>query len=467
MLTKGMEFDTDPYNSNVNILIWPNGSGKSNFLSLVTLLCDMHLSNIISPLPSIKKHPWFEGYPTAVLAQWIIWGASEEHMITIRYDLDHYTYEILSEEEQLLNHHKSLYTNYTYHHIGINRVITPIQRHNKTIEYAHNHLWLIYNPNNQSYMTSTWAIRKWDDLGSGEKSLLWMINEIITHESIWWMILIDEPELHLHPQYQKHLWQILELLSQHHNSQIIIATHSPLFINDSNIENVFRFALRDGHTHIINPVDFRWQEQARVKQILTDGNMSKLFFADIIIMVEWDTDEYFLHHYIREYFKQYNIQSRRYNYEILNIAGKSSLHAWRSFCQQFQIQRSFIGDWDNVISSSPFGAQIEYIKQRIPRHQQGHKISKSVQYQMLIESISNKHPELAKQIGEWILRQEKKHIHILHHGDLEAYLWLNDKWLDVTIDRYSTQFDTRLQNPHFHQYHEDLNNILKQIFHNI
>ena len=46
------------------------------------------------------------------------------------------------------------------------------------------------------------------------------------------MVLLDEPEIHLHPQYQKQLGQILEIISVRRNCQIIVATHSPFFIND-------------------------------------------------------------------------------------------------------------------------------------------------------------------------------------------------------------------------------------------
>jgi predicted ATPase len=374
-LTKGMEFDTDPYTSNVNILIWPNGSGKSNFLDLLTLLCNLHIlpekgggplavvgfSSESNKTWGIKKHPWFESYPTTILAERVIWSADSDQSIIVEYDLDEMVHQIVPPVKEGGTSETSdgrfvASNNFNYHFLTTSRVYEQKIRNPLTITLVQEHLWLIYNPINQSYITSWWAIRHRDDLGSGEKAIVSMIEDIIESNCVWWIVLIDEPELHLHPQYQRHLWHILEILSQQTNSQIILATHSPFFINEHNIENVFRFALRDGHSHIINPVDFRGQEQARVKQILTDGNMSKLFFTDIIIMVEWDTDEYFLHYYIREYFKQHNIPARRYNYELLNIAGKSSLHAWRSFCNQFQIEWSFIGDRDNVISSSPFGA---------------------------------------------------------------------------------------------------------------
>lgn len=481
ILTKGMEFETDPYTSNVNILIWPNGSGKSNFLNLLTVLCNLHLSwegpryrstleypsetrgGGFSPTVNkqnkvIKKHNWFESYPTIILAQRVMWWASEEHSITVRYDLDKMNYEIIEGNTASLQH-------FNYHLLSISRVPVAQERSANTIKLAEQYLGILYNPNNNSYMASNGSIRKRDDLGSGEKSLIRMINEINATQTVWWIVIIDEPELHLHPQYQRQLWVILELLSQQGNCQIIIATHSPFFINELNIENVFRFAMRDGHNHIINPVDFRGQAQARVKQILTDWNMAKIFFADILIMVEWDTDEYFMHYYIAYYLSKHNIKPRRYNFEILNIAGKSSLSARRSFCRQFQIDRSFIGDWDNVISISPFGSQIEQVKVIIPHHQYGKKLTKSQQYQALIQKISDEHPELEKQIARRIDQQAYKRSYILRHGDLEAYLWLHDKWLDETIRRCNTRFDDRIKNPYYQHYRNDLDTILDKIFH--
>ena len=49
------------------------------------------------------------------------------------------------------------------------------------------------------------------------------------------MVVIDEPELSLHPYYQRRLRTVLSELSLDH--QIVCATHSPYFVNWRDIEN--------------------------------------------------------------------------------------------------------------------------------------------------------------------------------------------------------------------------------------
>lgn len=68
------------------------------------------------------------------------------------------------------------------------------------------------------------------NLGSGYEmffSILWAIYRSFDEKKTL-TILLDEPELHLHPDMQKHLINLLIAFSN--KVQIIIATHSPLFI---------------------------------------------------------------------------------------------------------------------------------------------------------------------------------------------------------------------------------------------
>lgn len=73
-------------------------------------------------------------------------------------------------------------------------------------------------------------IIKLNNIGSGYEmffSILWAVYRSFEEEKEL-IILLDEPELHLHPKLQKELISLLAEISS--KVQIIIATHSPLFI---------------------------------------------------------------------------------------------------------------------------------------------------------------------------------------------------------------------------------------------
>ncbi|MGL6021544.1 MAG: AAA family ATPase [Chitinophagaceae bacterium] len=75
-------------------------------------------------------------------------------------------------------------------------------------------------------------------LGSGYEMLFSIILavELAQHQSKDLSIIIDESELHLHPNLQETLIKMLLELSK--KTQIIIATHSPLFIKQLSKDNI-------------------------------------------------------------------------------------------------------------------------------------------------------------------------------------------------------------------------------------
>jgi|GEM_PF-1131617 len=70
-----------------------------------------------------------------------------------------------------------------------------------------------------------------DQLSSGEKQIILLLGEIqrrIQHGSI---IMIDEPEIHLHPRWQRMLMRALTDLCEAYNAQLIITTQSEEIAN--------------------------------------------------------------------------------------------------------------------------------------------------------------------------------------------------------------------------------------------
>ena len=76
-----------------------------------------------------------------------------------------------------------------------------------------------------------------NDLSSGEKQLFLRTLSIKMLEPKNSIILIDEPELSLHPKWQQRIIEVYRKIGE--NNQIIVATHSPHILGSVSNENIF------------------------------------------------------------------------------------------------------------------------------------------------------------------------------------------------------------------------------------
>ena len=116
------------------------------------------------------------------------------------------------------------------------------ERFNEYMEKIFPHFsdWGIDSRNNKDfiyYKTWDWVVHSTDQLGKGVLSLFLICGHLVArHDSI---LLIDEPEVALHPQMQKRL--ALLLSEEAKTTQIIVCTHSPYFINWEDYLNWAKF----------------------------------------------------------------------------------------------------------------------------------------------------------------------------------------------------------------------------------
>jgi hypothetical protein len=99
---------------------------------------------------------------------------------------------------------------------------------NLTFNYSHldkeDNVWFTNNNGDEF---------KIEELSTGEKTLLSKILYIYFKDYKDKVILIDEPELSLHPSWQNKVLSVYEKLAEKNNCQIIIATHSPHIIGSA------------------------------------------------------------------------------------------------------------------------------------------------------------------------------------------------------------------------------------------
>jgi len=92
-----------------------------------------------------------------------------------------------------------------------------------------------------------------DELSTGEKTLLSKVLYLYFKDYKDKVILIDEPELSLHPSWQNKVLKIYENFAKKNNCQIIIATHSPHIIGSA--KNEYLRILRKGEEGNVEVVD--------------------------------------------------------------------------------------------------------------------------------------------------------------------------------------------------------------------
>lgn len=300
-------------------------------------------------------------------------------------------------------------------------------------------------------------------LSSGEQSFLLIIMSLYGYDMENGLMIIDEPELHLHPQMQKQFIDMIDAISEKLKMQFIIATHSPVMINEKNIGHVYKCTKINNGTHIHNPpYKYIWTDEANLIHMLKFGNVAKIFFVDTIIMVEGETDAYFFDYYL-QYIRElkpwwHMIQ----NYEIININGKWSYRKWEKFLSKFGLAISFLGDRDNVLDRGIVKLQDFTDKMDALRRKQ--HLTKVQRYGKLVSLIAEEFPNEHAHIDKRIESLYNNHIFILKKGDLETYLGLPIKWLDEVVHFCHNRFATRYADARYDGFRSELDTIFRSIF---
>ncbi|MCI8470242.1 MAG: AAA family ATPase [Clostridia bacterium] len=316
--------------SGLNMLVGPNNSGKSSIIETLYLA-----NNNLEMIPNTIRNSKSEG---GVLIKIDLTNGSSKELVSMQenpafmhnkyidnkgekiYDNRPLAY-ILSSKRNIginLSTHSESWENFLYNNGGHNyrqenlsnniggRFKNIIESNKKIFDYELRQI-LGYLPKwsldsidaNNLYISFKEGDTQHNNSGSGDG----FINLFVILTSLYdappnSTIVIDEPEIALHPDVQRRLMERLEFHSK--TKQIIISTHSPYFINLNLLNNgakIFRFYKENENTSIYTVKNENIKNVNKLlntieQPYLQDIKSKEIFFLDKLILVEGPDDIY-------------------------------------------------------------------------------------------------------------------------------------------------------------------------------
>lgn len=257
------------------------------------------------------------------------------------------------------------------------------------------------------------------EISSGSKEILTLITQIILSDGSSNLLLIEEPELHLHPIAERKIFDLLKNISENELTKVIVTTHSEVFVDQSKVDNILHVH-RDGETGVSEL--FRVEGSADDVLVNLGYSNSSLYQSSGILFVEGRSDQRILEEFSRTI--------------------SSSDDSLKSF-DELRIE-VFSGGGDTLVKNAPTLANITS-RLRLPF---------LFVFDFDDQNPDEKHQDLKGEIGEY-------RVHILDKYCIESYLIDSPRAISAAFNFSESKIEQYLNN---NSGQKNSKNVLKGLF---
>jgi hypothetical protein len=183
-----------------------------------------------------------------------------------------------------------------------------------------------------------------DMFSSGEREIVHFLLAMFALNVKDGVVLLDEPELHLHPRWQRVFLGLFREIAPSRNNQFVITTHSPVFVTPDTVNSITRIYQKPGGGSArISLKDVDLPEKKNLVRMINSQNNERVFFADQAVLVEGISDRLVVASLLDSGSVRF---ANNDAIEIIEVGGKGNFADYRKLLDALKTPAFIVADLD-------------------------------------------------------------------------------------------------------------------------